>query len=52
MSGPLEKVETDVKAASKRPDYKNPTETLPEPPPPICHNVPLNGCSACDELSS
>ena len=52
LSGPLEKVETDVKAASERPDYKNPTETLPEPPPPICHDVPLNGCSACDELSS
>jgi hypothetical protein len=52
LSGPLEKVESDVKAASEKPDYKNPTETFPESPPPVCHDVPLDGCSACDELSS
>ena len=41
ISGSMEDV---VKTASEKADYKNPTETLPEPPPPSCHNPSRNGC--------
>jgi hypothetical protein len=51
ISGSMEDVVNAVKTASEKADYKNPTETLPEPPPPSCHNPPRNGCSSCDKLS-
>jgi len=52
ISGSMEDVVNAVKtaSASEKADYKNPTETLPEPPPPSCHNPPRNGCSSCDKL--
>jgi Helitron helicase-like domain at N-terminus/PIF1-like helicase len=40
-------VEADVHVASQSPEYKNPTETLPEPPPLLCHDIPRNDCSGC-----
>ena len=52
MSGSMEDVASAVKIASEKANYKNPTETLPEPPPPSCHNPPRNGCSSCDKLSA
>jgi Helitron helicase-like domain at N-terminus/PIF1-like helicase len=52
ISGPMENVASAVKTASEKADYKNPTETLPEPPPPSCHNPPHNGCHSCDKLSA
>ena len=52
LSGPMENVANAVKTASEKADYKNPTETLPEPPPPSCHNPLRDGCSSCNELSA
>jgi hypothetical protein len=52
ISGSMEDVANAVKTASEKANYKNPTETLPEPPPPSCHNPPRNGCSSCDKLSA
>ena len=45
-------VEADVHVASQSPDYKNPTETLPEPPPQLCHNIPRNDCNRCASVTS
>ncbi|KAK0435839.1 hypothetical protein EV421DRAFT_1657900, partial [Armillaria borealis] len=33
------------------PDYQDPTETLPVPPPPLCE-CKLEGCVGCDQTSS
>ena len=52
ISGSMENVANTVKTASEKADYKNPTETLPECPPPSCHNPPHDGCSSCDKLSA
>ena len=45
-------VEADVHLASQSPEYKNPTETLPEPPPQLCHNIPKNDCDGCTSVTS
>ena len=45
-------VEADVHEASQSPEYKNPTETLPEPPPPLCHDIPENDCNGCASVTS
>jgi hypothetical protein len=45
-------VEADVQEASQSPEYKNPTETLPEPPPPHCHDIPKNDCNGCASVTS
>ena len=47
-------VEADVHVASQSPDYKNPTETLPEPPPRLCHcdSIPGNDCDGCASITS
>ena len=45
-------VEADVHVVSQSPDYKNPTETLPEPPPQLCHNIPRNDCNGCASVTS
>jgi hypothetical protein len=47
-------VEADVHVASQSPDYKNPTETLPEPPPSpqLCHNIPRDDCNGCASVTS
>ena len=52
ISGSMENVANAVKTNSEKADYKNPTETLPEPPPPSCHNPLRNDCSSCDKLSA
>ena len=45
-------VEADVHVASQSPEYKNPTETLPEPPPQLCHNIPETDCNGCASVTS
>ena len=45
-------VEADVHVDSQSPDYKNPTETLPEPPPQLCHNIPREDCKGCASVAS
>ncbi|KAF8240419.1 hypothetical protein L208DRAFT_1161700, partial [Tricholoma matsutake] len=56
MSGPMENVENNVKLSSESANYKNPTESFPEPPPPYCHNLPhaadSKECGSCNKLSS
>ncbi|KAF8240025.1 hypothetical protein L208DRAFT_1235213 [Tricholoma matsutake] len=47
-----EEVESEVTAAKTLDDYRNPTETLPEPPPRICHKVPVNTCNDCLKVAS
>jgi hypothetical protein len=36
MTGPMEKVASEVECLAKDPEYKDPTQTLPEAPPPLC----------------
>ena len=45
-------VEADVHVASQSTEYRNPTETLPEPPPQLCHNIPRNDCNGCASVTS
>ena len=45
-------VEADVHEISQSPEYKNPTETLPEPPPLFCHDIPKNDCDGCASVTS
>ncbi|KAF8220008.1 hypothetical protein L208DRAFT_1072918, partial [Tricholoma matsutake] len=47
-----EEVESEVTAAETLDDYRNPTETLPEPPLRICHKVPDNTCNDCLKVAS
>ena len=49
MSASLKDVEAEVREASTSEDYKDPTETLSEPPPPPCSK---DGCNACDRCTS
>jgi len=49
MSANLKDVEAEVREASTSEDYKDPTETLPEAPPPPCSK---DGCNACDQCTS
>ncbi|KAF8234924.1 hypothetical protein L208DRAFT_1545394, partial [Tricholoma matsutake] len=37
-------VEEDIHATSQHANYHDPTETLPEPYPSICHDMPSNSC--------
>ena len=52
ISGSMDHVESAVKTASEKADYKNPTETLPEPPPSSCDHPMRNDCSSCKDLSA
>ena len=49
VSASLKDVEADVKEALTSEDYKDPTELLPEAPPPSCLK---NGCNACDRCTN
>jgi PIF1-like helicase/Helitron helicase-like domain at N-terminus len=55
MTGDKESVETAVELISQTTEYKNPTETLPEPPPlsSSCPNSPCenSSCIKCSSLS-
>ena len=51
MTGDMESVATAVELVSQTKEYKNPTETLPEPPPPSCPNSPCKDCIKCALLS-
>jgi hypothetical protein len=53
MTGTQEEVLSNVANCSKHDSYKNPTETLPQPPPPLCntnHTQDTN-CDKCDQLN-
>jgi hypothetical protein len=50
MTGSQKEVEAKVNLWSKSPDYKDPTETMPEPPPPKCERA--DHCKVCKNLDS
>ena len=52
MSASLKEVEADVREASTSKDHKDPTETLPEAPPPSCSKVVCDGCDRCTDVDS
>ena len=52
MTGPAEKVKADVQKNMQEPDYKDPTQTLPEHPPPLCKHSRKDGCSRCKKHDS
>jgi hypothetical protein len=54
ITGTQDKVLAGIVDCSKHESYKNPTETLPEPPPQLCHitkHPEHESCNKCDELS-
>jgi hypothetical protein len=50
LTGDKNKVATDVDVASTCPDYQDPTETLPLPPPNTCGNPPCLNCPQCETM--
>ena len=50
MTGSQKEVEAKVNLWSKSPDYKDPTGTMPEPPPPKCEKA--DQCKVCQNLDS
>ena len=48
MTGSMEKVVSDVEdQAAKNPQYKDPTQTLPDAPPPLCKHPVKESCARC-----
>ena len=56
MTGTMDEVKAQVAANSQNKDYKDPTQTLPEMPPPICkgnHDITSDYiCRDCSNLKS
>jgi Helitron helicase-like domain at N-terminus len=52
MTGCKEEVKENVNAASTCTDYCDPTETMPEPPPPACQISDYSNCEHCGALAS
>jgi len=46
LTGSMEQVKEELTNNSCNPNYKDPTQTLPEAPPPICHEYSEN-CTNC-----
>ena len=51
VSGDKESVTAAVETVSQSKEYRNPTETLPVPPPPSCPNSPCKNCVTCTSLN-
>jgi hypothetical protein len=47
MTGPMEKIASEVECLAKNPEYKDPTQTLPHPPPPLCKHPMKDDCAKC-----
>jgi len=52
ITGSLENVKHNVDIAELNDEYKNPTETLPIPPPPQCNQNECGKCKCCKAISS
>ena len=52
MTGPKEIVEKNLELRMSLESYKNPTETMPVPPPPACTFPSCKGCEKCFALAS
>src|ERR1700683_4109229 len=51
ITGSLEDVKQNVDIAELDDEYKNPTETLPIPPPPKCNQNECGECKSCKAIS-
>ncbi|HMI78182.1 MAG TPA: helitron helicase-like domain-containing protein, partial [Ferruginibacter sp.] len=52
LTGTKEEVEEKLKAEKeKNKDYQDPTQTLPELPPPLCKNGDCASCCNCENIS-
>ena len=47
MTGTMEKVASDIECSVKDPEYKDPTQTLSEAPPPLCKHKMKDDCARC-----
>jgi len=52
MSASLKDADADVREALTSEDYQDPTEMLPEAPPPPCLNNECNACNQCTDMDS
>ena len=52
ITGSLEDVKRNLDIAELDDQYKNPTETLPIPPPPQCNQNGCGGCKSCQATSA
>ena len=52
LSASLKDVEADVRESSTSDNYKDPTEMLPETPPPPCLNDACDACNRCTDVES
>jgi len=55
MTGTQKEVEYHIKIEKiQNPNYQNPTQTLPDPPPPLCENKACNekNCKNCQQLET
>ena len=51
ITGSLEDVKQNVDIVELDDEYKNPTETLPIPPPPECKHNECGECKSCKAIS-
>ena len=47
MTGPMDKVLSNVECCAKSSEYKDPTQTLPERPPALCKHPMKEDCTRC-----
>jgi hypothetical protein len=47
MTGPMEKVASNVEHLATNLEYKDPTQTLPRQPPPLCKHPIKDDCARC-----
>jgi hypothetical protein len=52
ITGSLEDVKQNLDIAELEDDYKNPTETLPIPPPHQCNQNECGECKSCSAFNS
>ena len=52
ITGSLEDVKKNVDIAELDDEYRNPTETLPIPPPPQCNQNECGKCKYCKAIGS
>ena len=52
ITGSLKDVKQNLDIAELDDKYKNPTETLPIPPPPQCEQIGCGKCKSCKSINS
>jgi hypothetical protein len=51
LTGSKKYVQSNVQASEKQDDYRDPTTTLPQPPPIQYDNHPISECNTCKHCS-